>query len=139
MSYDLKLMIEGLTSPESGGLDVLAFDWGGGVQTASGSGQAAGKAKFNPFSITRKIDKASPTIFKAMVTGTILPAVQLGAFVSNVAGTIAADSSAQQPFLVITMKDVVITSVQVSGAEAADDRPIEAITFVFSKVQYEVS
>jgi type VI protein secretion system component Hcp len=34
--------------------------WGG----SQSSGAGAGKATFNPFSITRKIDKASPIFFQ---------------------------------------------------------------------------
>ena len=43
------------------------------------SGSGAGKITFNPFSITRKIDRASPTFFQLACSGTPFQQVALGA------------------------------------------------------------
>src|SRR3954451_9579978 len=42
------------------------------------TGAGAGKVTFNPFSITRKIDKSSPTFFQMACSGTAFKQVVLG-------------------------------------------------------------
>ena len=50
-----------LANPATKGLSEADLEMVTGGSQSSGSG--AGKITFNPFSITRKIDRASPTLF----------------------------------------------------------------------------
>lgn len=44
---------------------------------SASSGAGAGKVNFNPFSVTKKIDSASPLFFKTLVPGKHIPKVKL--------------------------------------------------------------
>ena len=94
------------------------------------SGAGAGKVTFNPFSITRKIDKASPVLFKACITGQhitkvtleLLPAVQKGTAV---------------PLLKVVLKDVFVATISEAG-NVHGGVPLEEIVFSFRSFQVTV-
>ena len=94
------------------------------------SGAGAGKVTFNPFSITRKIDKASPTLLRACVTGRhlkkvtlkLLPAVQKGTAV---------------PLSVIVLADVIISEISEAG-NVHGGIPLEEIVFLYRAFQFTV-
>jgi len=86
------------------------------------SGAGAGKVTFNPFSITRKIDCASPTFFQKACAGTPFQTVGLGLRKSaggNVSGMI---------YLVFTFKLVAVKTI--SWAHD-DEAPKETVTFEY--------
>ncbi len=67
--------------PTAGALFEIA-DWSMDVEQtlnigSQGSGAGAGKVSFNPFSITRKVDKASSHLFRAACSGTPFEFVDL--------------------------------------------------------------
>ena len=70
------------TSPShQGWIDVTSFSWGV-PQTgamAHGGGGGEGKASFNDLSFTHKVDKASPALMNASVSGKHFPTVRLEA------------------------------------------------------------
>jgi type VI secretion system secreted protein Hcp len=86
------------------------------------SGAGAGKVTFNPFSITRKIDCASPRFFQMACSGTPFQTVGLGLRKSaggNASGII---------FLVFTFKLVAVKTI--SWAHD-DESPKETVTFEY--------
>jgi type VI secretion system secreted protein Hcp len=85
-------------------IEVSSFSFGGshgGAAEARGGG--AGKVAVHDISITKKIDKASPTLFRATTSGRHFPTVTLEARRSG------------EAYLTYTLEDVMITGVHVSG------------------------
>jgi type VI secretion system Hcp family effector len=93
------------------------------------SGAGAGKITFNPFSITRKIDIASPRLFENACNGAPFKNVALGLRKS------AGGGSAGVFFLVFTFKLVAVKTI--SWAHD-DESPKETITFEYGglAIQY---
>ncbi len=86
------------------------------------SGSGAGKITFNPFSITRKIDRASPTFFQMACSGTPFKQVALGA---RKAGGGKASGSI---YLVFMFKLVAVKTISWSYD---DESPKETVTFEY--------
>lgn len=110
-------------------VEVLSWSWGvstasSDVQGAAGSG---GKAKFSDFSFTHRIDKASPALLKMCATGEHIKEATI---------TARKAGKGQQEFLVITMNDVIVTSVQSSGGADAG-ATAEHVALQFAKVDLE--
>jgi len=94
------------------------------------SGAGAGKVTFNPFSITRKIDRSSPTFFKMSCAGESFQTVTLGARKSqggNAAGGV---------YLVFQFKLVAVKTLSWSYD---DEAPKETITFEYGGLLIEYS
>jgi type VI secretion system secreted protein Hcp len=90
------------------------------------TGAGAGKVTFNPFSITRKIDKASPLLFMAACSGTPYADVRLGlrkAAGGNQSGII---------YLTFCFKLVAVKTISWSYD---DEAPKETCTFEYGGLQ----
>ena len=110
-------------------IEVLSWSWGvsqsGAV--AHGGGGGAGKASFHDFSFTHHIDRATPALMRACATGEHLKDATI---------TLRKAGKGQQEYLVITMTDVLVTSVSMSvGAEG--DATVESVALAFAKVDLE--
>jgi len=86
------------------------------------SGAGAGKVTFNPFSITRKIDCASPIFFQKACSGTPFQTVGLG-LRKSAGGTVSG-----MIYLVFTFKLVAVKTI--SWAHD-DESPKETVTFEY--------
>jgi len=86
------------------------------------SGAGAGKVTFNPFSITRKIDCASPQFFQMACSGTPFQTVALGMRKS------AGGNASGIFFVVFTFKLVAVKTI--SWAHD-DESPKETVTFEY--------
>ncbi|HJS84445.1 MAG TPA: type VI secretion system tube protein Hcp [Acetobacteraceae bacterium] len=86
------------------------------------TGAGAGKVTFNPFSITRKIDKASPILFQMASSGTPFQDASLALRKPPNGGI----------FLVFHFKLVAIKSIAWAGG---DESPKELITFEYGGLQ----
>ena len=119
---------ESLDSKHKDEVEVLSWSWG--VSNAGtigrGSGGGAGKASFNDFNFTHFIDKASPLLLKACATGQHLKEAVI---------TVRKAGKGSQEYLIIKMSDVIITSVNPSGA--ADAATAEHVALQFAKVDLE--
>jgi type VI secretion system secreted protein Hcp len=89
-------------------------------------GAGAGKVTFNPFSITRPIDKSSPIIYQMACSGT--PFSQVGLGLRKGSG---GDTSGQF-FLSFTFKLVAVKTIAWSHDETS---PKETITFEYGGLQ----
>jgi len=119
---------ESLDAKHKDEVEVLSWSWGASraAGPTAGSGAAAGKASFNDFVITHRIDKASPLLFKACATGEHIKEATI---------TVRkAGSKAQQEYLIVKMSDVVVSNVDQSGSDAGS---AETVSLVFAKVEYE--
>jgi len=96
----------------------------------SGSGgSGAGKASLSDISVMKDLDKASPELFKALLTGKHISSAVLTAQKATGAATGA-------PFLTITFNEVFVTSQQISGSS---EIPSESVSFSYNKIKFDYS
>jgi type VI secretion system secreted protein Hcp len=120
---------ESLDSKHKDEVEVLSWSWGVS-QTGTighGGGGGEGKAVFNDFNFTHRIDKASALLLKACATGEHIKEATI---------TLRKAGKGQQEFLIIKMNDVLITAVSMSAAGDADSMA-ENIGLQFAKVDLE--
>jgi type VI secretion system secreted protein Hcp len=111
-------------------IEVLSWSWGlsnSGTLAHGGGGGGEGKASFHDFSFTHHVDKASPVLMKACATGE---------HIKDATITVRKAGKGQQEYLVITMTDVIVTSVSTS-VNAEGEATIEGVTLAFGKVDLE--
>jgi len=98
-----------------GAVDVLSWNWGVTTQTnGSGSGGASGRPRAHEFRIVHHYDLASPHLASFAATGKHLKDATLN----------VAHPGARKDFLTVTMKDLVVTEVLVSGHEGDVDEEV---------------
>jgi type VI secretion system secreted protein Hcp len=95
---------------------------------AYGSGGGAGKVRFQPFHLTKKIDKASPKLLLACASGQHFPKATI---------TCRKAGGNQEPFLIYHMKDVLISSFQTGGHGHAEVLPTDQLSLDFGEVIME--
>ena len=120
---------ESLDNKHKDEIEVLSWSWG--VQQsgtmAHGSGGGEGKASFNDFNFSHHVDKASPVLLKACATGD---------HIKDATITVRKAGKGQQEFLIVKMNDILITSVNPSGASDAA-ATAEHVALQCSKVDLE--
>jgi type VI secretion system secreted protein Hcp len=118
---------ESLDDKHKGEIEVLSWSWGvTNAVTLAGTGAGQGKAKFQDFSFTHKIDKASPVLMQACATGVHLKDATI---------THRKAGKGQQEFLIIKMNDVIITAL--TDADSSDGGSTETVSLAFAKVDIE--
>lgn len=140
--YFLKIMgIEG-ESQDARHKDEIKLDawsFGGTADMAGGMvggkpsgparpGAASGRFTAQDFQFAAKVSKASPKLFEACATGTLLRDVTLFA---RKAGT------EQQDYLRIRLSDVLISSYQQSGSSGSGDVPLDQVSCSFARIEIE--
>jgi type VI secretion system secreted protein Hcp len=119
---------ESLDAKHKDEVEVLSWSWGmtqsGSIATGGGGG--AGRASFNDFNFTHRVDKASPNLMKACATGDHIKEATI---------TVRKAGKGQQEFLIIRMNDIIITSVHPSGSGEATTA--ESVALQFAKVDLE--
>jgi len=88
----------------------------------------AGSVKVTDFTIKKVVDMASPSFFQHCASGSHFPMV-------NIAMR-KAGSEGQSEFLRITITDVLVSSVHLSGGSGSEG-PEETITFVYGHIAVE--
>ena len=110
-------------------IEVLSWSWGvshtGSVTHGGGGG--AGKATFQDFNFTHRIDKASPLLMTSCATGAHVPEATI---------TVRKAGKAQQDYLIIKMTDVLITGVAL-GVASDESNGAENVTLQAAKVDLE--
>ncbi|MDN3920031.1 Hcp family type VI secretion system effector [Roseateles violae] len=129
MSSDSTIKFDGIDGEAvkpKGEIEVLSWNWGVS-QPASGLGGGTGKGKAIPadFHFTHHYDKASPVLAKHCVAGKHFPTMKL---TSRKAG------EGQQDFLVVTLKEVFITSVTPGGSTGGDI--LEQVTCSYKDIEF---
>ena len=129
---DMFIKIDGIAGEAQddvhrGEIDVASWHWRMSQQSSMmpGSGGGAGKATINDLEFIHQIDRASPNLMRYCLTGRHIPKVVLSV---RKAGGVPLD------FLKITMGDVVVTSVEPSGAS---NKHWEHVTLSFARVKQE--
>lgn len=110
-----------------GEIEISSFSFGvsNAGSAAHGSGGGAGKTSFQSFTITKRLDKASPLLFQTAASGKHFKAAEIS-FMRKAGGK-------QQDYLKIKLTDVLISSLQ--QGQSQKGTPQEAITFNFKKAE----
>jgi len=81
------------------------------------SGLASGRRVHHPVRIVKRLDKASPKLYKSLVTNNIIPTV-------TITHTVSGADGGEEPYLTYTLEEVVVSSYDLSGENTgADQRP----------------
>jgi type VI secretion system secreted protein Hcp len=104
-----------------GQVEIQSFSWGANNTSigSQSSGAGAGKITFNPFSITRKVDSASPSLYAAAVSGK-----HFGNAVLKV-GNVELD-----------MSNGSVSSYGIS-LSSGNTNPTESVSFTFQKIEFK--
>ena len=110
-------------------IDLLAWSWGvsNSGTTHMGGGGGSGKANFQDISVTKYIDSGSHALLNACATGEHFTKAVL---------TVRKAGKTQQPYVTITMEEVMIVAVS-TGGSGGEDRLTENVTLNFAKVKFE--
>jgi type VI secretion system secreted protein Hcp len=119
---------ESLDDKHKDEIEVLSWSWGvtNAAPASTGTGAGAGKPKFQDFSFTHKIDKASPVLMQACATGVHLKEATI---------THRKAGKGQQEFLIIKMNDVIVTAL--TDGDTSDGGSSETVSLAFAKVDVE--
>ena len=132
MAVDILIKIEGVDGESviqdhEDEIDVLAWSWGmsqsGSMHVGGGGG--SGKVNIQDVSLTKYVDKASPSLMRACCNGEHLTEATL---TIRKAGKDALD------YLKIKMSPVLVTSLD-TGGSGGEDRLTENVTLNFAKVE----
>jgi type VI secretion system secreted protein Hcp len=112
-------------------MEVLAWSWG--IQqsgsTHSGGGGGAGKVNVSDISVTKYIDRASPSLMLGCCSGKHFKEADLA---------VRKRGANPLEYIKITMKQVLISSISPGfGGGVGDDRPSETVTFNFAEFKTE--
>jgi type VI secretion system secreted protein Hcp len=134
MAMDMFMEIAGLEgesrdSKHAKKIDVLAWSWGASNSGSAhvGGGAGAGKVNVQDLSFTKWIDKSSPDLMLACCNGKHFDNAKL---IVRKAGENPLE------YLIITMEEVIITSVS-TGGSGGEDRLTENVTLNFAKVKVD--
>ncbi|MFN2565166.1 MAG: Hcp family type VI secretion system effector [Gemmatimonadaceae bacterium] len=134
MAVDMFMKVKGIDGEardkaHGGSIDVLAWSWGMSQSgsTHIGGGGGAGKVNVQDLSFTKYIDKSSTELMLACCNGKHIPEAKL---------TIRKAGENPLEYLIITMSDVMVTSVS-TGGSGGEDRLTENVTLNFAKVNVE--
>ena len=134
MAVDMFLKLEGIDGEaqdkaHAKEIDVLAWSWGmsqsGTMHTGAGGG--SGKVSVQDISITKYVDSASPHIMTYCCTGKQFASAKLT--IRKAGGT------APVEYVIIELKDVIVTSTS-TGGSGGEDRLTENISLNFAKFSY---
>lgn len=110
-------------------IDLLSWSWGvsqsANTHLAKGGGRA--QASVGDLSLVKHVDKATPDLMKACLTGKHFPWVKLACT--------KAGGDENFDFVKIQMDDVVISSVS-TGGHGGEDSMTESVSLNFAKVSY---
>ncbi len=132
---DYFLKIEGIPGESSdskhkGEIEIESWSWGANqTGTAShGGGLGAGKVAMQDFHFVMKVNKSSPLLMRACASGEHLKSAIL---VCRKAG------KDQQEYLKVSFSDLMVSSYETGGTNAADVVPLDQIRLNFTKVEFE--
>ena len=114
-AFDAFLKINGIDGESNDDVhkgEIVVESWAFGASAAVTTGSAArttSKACLSDLSLVKQVDKATPPLLGAAMLGAIIPKAVL---------TIRRKGTQQQEFLVVTMSDVIVTSVREGGSSS---------------------
>ena len=131
MAVDMFLKLEGLEgesrdAKHKNEFDILAWSWGMSNSGSAhvGGGAGAGKCNVQDLSVTKWTDKGTPDMQLACCNGKHFDKATL---------TVRKAGETPVEYLIITMEEVMITSIS-AGGSGGEDRLTENVTLNFAKV-----
>lgn len=132
MASDYFLKLDGIKgetkdSKHKDEIDLISFSWGinqTGSATAGG-GAGAGKAVATDFEVAMPVNRASPLLFSACVTGKHIASGTL---------SVRRVSKEQAEYLKFKFTDIVITGYQESG-NVEEEKPLDVVRFNYAKIE----
>jgi type VI secretion system secreted protein Hcp len=133
---DYFLKIEGISgesvdSKHKGEIELESFSWGEtqlAPASGAGSGAGAGKVQMQDLHFVSRINKASPRLMLACASAKHLKEAIL---------TARKAGKAAQEFLIIKMRDILVSSYQTGGSHESDALPLEEVAFNFGQIELE--
>lgn len=138
MAFDAFLKIDGIDGESTAKgfekwIELISFNWDA-VAAVQANGRATGRVSPEGFSFMKVTDSASPTIFAKMTVGSHFDKVSLACrLASTDAGT------AQDAFLKIDLMNVLISGYHEGGNITTDTRPMESVSLVFTKIEFQAA
>lgn len=135
MAVDMFLMLDGIKGESQDDkhkeeIDIEAFSWGMSQSGSGhrGTGSGTGKVDINDISITKFVDKSSPSIMLACANGKHIPK-----------GKITVRKAGENPldYFTVDFENILVSGYTTSGSEGGSERPSESIALNFSKVKVE--
>jgi len=140
-AVDMFLKIDGidgeavdLVGGHTGDIEVLAWSWGMTQSGPIGNSAGAGKVNIQDITITKFIDRSSTDFWEFLEEGE--GCSTCGGFGEVVLTVRKAGGSIPLDYLVITLKNVRVTSVS-TGGSSADDRITETIILNFAEIEIQ--
>jgi type VI secretion system secreted protein Hcp len=134
MAVDMFFKIDGIKGESADGkhkeeIDVLSWSWGLSQSGTAhmGGGGGSGKVNVNDLSFTKYIDKGSPDLYLFCCQGKHLKDAKL---------TVRKAGGNPLEYLVITLEDVIISSIT-PGGSGGEDRLMEQVSLNFGKVKVD--
>ena len=110
-----------------GYIEVQSLSWG----VVREDSDRRSLATFTDLAISKPVDRATPKLFEACAMGIVIAECEL-TFVRSYS------TGAQQPYLRITLKNVIVTSTSLDVPNpSADERLTETLTLSFEEVEME--
>ncbi len=133
VDYFLKIAgIEGESQDHAHAKEIQLESWSWGETNAGtsgyGGGAGAGKVSMQDFHFVKQFDKSSPLFLEQCANGKHISEVKL-----------TCRKAGEKPleFLVVTMKDVLISSYQSGGSAHSDVIPTDQVALNFSSIKFE--
>lgn len=114
---------ESTDAKHKGEIELVSFSWGVTRAGSPGTGGGAGKAQFKEFQFLMRVNKASPQLFLATVSGNHIKEGNL---------SVRRSAKVAVEYLKIKFTDVLISSYEQAGG---GDVPEETIAFNFAKIE----
>lgn len=113
-------------SVHTGEIDLLSWSFAANQTGTSntGGGSGAGRVSIQDLTLTKKVDKSSPTLFALCCSGQHLETADL---------TVRKAGGEALEYLVVKMEHVLITGFQTTGSDG-QDQLVEQITLNFKRV-----
>lgn len=132
MSFDAFLQFEPSIPGEAtatgfeGAIEILSFNVGATQPVnLAGGGQGSGKAQVSDFSIMKKTDVSSASLFAKVCDGSHFEKATV---------SFRKAGGEQVVYLTYEFEHVLVSSIQWSGSSGGEDVPTEAVSFAFKKV-----
>lgn len=118
---------EALTEGFEKQIELDSFSWAfHNSSTPHGAGRGAGRVEAHGITCTKKVDKASPKLFKAITTGEHFKDAILTALKAGGAKNVA--------FIKLEFDQLFLVDLNESGSNGDGDIPRESLNFQFGKV-----
>jgi type VI secretion system secreted protein Hcp len=133
MAVDMFLKLTDVTGESrddkhSGEIEILAFSWGMSQSgtTHTGGGGGAGKVNVQDISVTKFVDKSTPTLMQKCFTGKHIAS-----------GTLVVRKAGGTPleYINIDFDEIIVSSIS-TGGSGGEDRLTENVSLNFAKFTY---